>query len=229
MAFTLTLEQFQGPLDLLLQLIEEDHLDISTVSLAKVSESYVAHLEQMPETATGDIADFLVVAARLLYLKSQLLLPPEEKEWEDNTLEEQLRLYKRFVDAAHELEKTFGSGEMVSYRESPPRSFGFAPPREVTGNVLANVMHQIIGIHTRTRKIIERVSIQKVISIEESIARIRAVLATGKKILFRELLGRNADRATRIVHFLALLELVKQHHIHLNQTGLFTDIHIRAV
>lgn len=229
MVFNIKLEQYQGPLDVLLALIEGSEVDITNVALAKVTESYVAYLEKMPETATGEIADFLVVAARLLYLKSELLLPEEEKEPEDHSLEEQLRLYKRFMDAAHDLEKTFASNQQAYYRDTPPLTGEFIPPKEVTGNLLAQVMGQIIGIHTRTRKIVERVSIQKVISIEESIARIRAVLQTGKRVLFHQLFGKNADRGIRIVHFLALLELVKQHHVRINQPGLFKEIHITAV
>lgn len=230
MIFQARLEQFQGPLDVLLQLIEKDDLDISKVSLANVTEDYLAYVEQLDASRTAEIADFLVIAARLVYLKSKLLLPEEIGEEEDGTaLEDQLRLYKRFMDAAYELEGRYGSGMIAYFRESVPLTGEFVEPKGVTDRLLEQVMQRLVGVHTKRREIMERVQMANGISIEESIARIRALLEGSKRFAFHHLLGKNADRAERIVHFLALLELVKQRHVRVMQKSLFEEIQIVAV
>lgn len=229
MIFETRLEQFQGPLDVLLQLIEKEDLDISSVSLANVTEDYLAYVEQLDASRTAEIADFLVIAARLVYLKSKLLVPDEIEEEEGIALEDQLRLYKRFMEAARELEARYGSGFTAYVRETAPLIGEFVEPKGVNASILEQVMRQLVGIHAKRRAIVERMDITNVISIEESIARIRALLDTGKRFTFRNLIRRDADRAERIVHFLALLELVKQQHVRVSQRALFDDIHIMAV
>lgn len=228
MIFQARVEQFQGPLDVLLQLIEKEDLDISKVSLANVTEDYLAYVEQLDASRTAEIADFLVIAARLVYLKSKLLVPDEIEEEEGIALEDQLRLYKRFMEAARELEWRYGSGFTAYVRETAPLIGEFVEPKGVNASILEQVMRQLVGIHAKRRAIVERMDITNTISIEESIARIRALLDTGKRFTFRNLIRRDADRAERIVHFLALLELVKQRHVRVTQKSLFDEIQIAA-
>ena len=229
MIFETSLGQFRGPLDVLLQLIEKEDLDISKVSLAKVTEEYLAYVEKLDASRTAEIADFLVIAARLVYLKSKLLVPDEAPEEEGVALEDQLRLYKKFMDAARELEARYESGCTAYAREMTPLTGEFVEPKGVTASILEQVMQQLIGVHTKRRVMVERMDITDTISIEESIARIRAFLGAGKRFTFQHLLRRGADRAEHIVHFLALLEMVKQRHVRVSQRALFDDIHIMAV
>lgn len=224
--FCAKLEQFQGPLDVLLQLIEKDDLDISKVSLANVTEEYLAYVERLDASHTAEIADFLVIAARLVYLKSKLLVPDEIEEEDGIALEDQLRLYKRFMDAAQELEGRYVSGMAAYFRETVPLTGEFVEPKGVTDTLLEQVMQRLVGVYAKRREIIERAPVVNGISIEESIARIRALLEGGKRFAFHHLLGKNADRAERIVHFLALLELVKQRHVRVMQKSLFDEIQI---
>lgn len=228
MIFQARVEQFQGPLDVLLQLIEKEDVDISRVSLANVTEDYLAYVEQLDASRTAEIADFLVIAARLVYLKSKLLVPDEIEEEEGIALEDQLRLYKRFMEAARELEGRYGSGFTAYVRETAPLIGEFVEPKGVNASILEQVMRQLVGIHAKRRAIVERMDITNVISIEESIARIRALLDTGKRFTFRNLIRRDADRAEHIVHFLALLELVKQRQVRVMQKSLFDEILIAA-
>ncbi|MEK7102326.1 MAG: segregation/condensation protein A, partial [Patescibacteria group bacterium] len=102
-------------------------------------------------------------------------------------------------------------------------------PKGVTDRLLEQVMQRLVGVHTKRRAIMERVQMANGISIEESISRIRALLEGSKRFAFHHLLGKNADRAERIVHFLALLELVKQRHVRVMQKALFEEIQIAAV
>ncbi|OGL88923.1 hypothetical protein A3H75_02720 [Candidatus Uhrbacteria bacterium RIFCSPLOWO2_02_FULL_51_9] len=229
MIFHAKLEQFQGPLDLLLQLIEKEDLDISKVALASVTEEYLAYVEHLPAQRTAEIADFLVIAARLVYLKSKLLVPDETPEEEGIALEDQLRLYKKFMEAARDVEQRF-AGTAVSFIRDVPSAVGeFVPPKGVSGSLLEQVMQRLIGVHTKRREIVERVSNTQTLSIEESFARIYAVLERSKRIAFGALLSKNADIAERVVHFLALLELAKQRKVTLHQRSLFHEIHIAAV
>lgn len=230
MIFQARVEQFQGPLDVLLQLIEKEDLDISRVSLANVTEDYLAYVEQLDASRTAEIADFLVIAARLVYMKSKLLLPEETFDEDDSvSLEDQLRLYKRFMDAAGELEARYGSGDHAYFRETTPFTGEFVEPRNVTRALLLHIMGQLVGIHTKRRQITESVSLVPTISVEDSIGRIRSLLEASKRFSFHHLFGKNADRAERIVHFLALLELVKQRHVRVTQKSLFDEIQIAAV
>jgi len=96
------IEDFEGPLDLLLQLIEKQKMDINQISLAKVTEQYIHFIESSDGISPGELADFLVIAAKLLLIKSRSLLPYLESEDEDSgfELEKQLKMYKLFAEAA---------------------------------------------------------------------------------------------------------------------------------
>lgn len=228
--FSITLKKFSGPLDLLLQLIEKEDLDVSEVALAEVTEKYLDYVEKLDESRTDEIADFLVIAARLVYIKSRLLLPADEDaEIDEICLEDQLRAYKRFVDAARLLEQRYLDNQVIFFRYAPAFTGEFLPPKKISMSVLEQVMRQIVAVHSKRKQATQTMATQAVISLEESVARIRTALKSGKPILFADLLGKKADRAESVVHFLALLELVKQHRIELKQKALFQDIHITRV
>ena len=107
MAFTVSLPLFNGPLDLLLRLIEKRELDISQLALASVTEEYIQQIDQLaPEQAPDEIAEFLVVAAKLLLIKSSLLLPAdpvEEEEELGDDLAQSLARYRQYKQVASEL------------------------------------------------------------------------------------------------------------------------------
>src|SRR3989344_5157057 len=100
------LEQFEGPLDLLLQLIEQQELDITTVSLAKVTDQYLQYLEELERIVPEEVADFLLVASKLIYLKSKYLLPDlaVADEQDSGDLERQLKMYRQFYEASKVME-----------------------------------------------------------------------------------------------------------------------------
>src|SRR3989344_4119781 len=97
MHYTFKLEEFEGPLELLLKLIEDEKLDITTISLAKVSDQYLAYIKNEEELPSEEVADFLVVAAKLIYVKSKYLLPALQLEEEDGEdLEQQLKIFREY-------------------------------------------------------------------------------------------------------------------------------------
>lgn len=224
--FTVQTEQFQGPLDVLLGLIEKEDLDISELSLSAVTDPYLAYVERLDDSQTSEIADFLVVAAKLVWIKSKRMLPRVEIEDQEQSLEDQLRAYKRFVDAAAHLEQLFVSDHVSYLRQKAPLTGTFTPPKHISGGVLEQVMQSIVAASAKKKAVVERIRVEKVISIEQSIAKIRSMLSVGKKMRFSKLMKKSAPKGERIVHFLALLELVKQRQISLNQGAHFDDIHI---
>ena len=104
MPYTIKIQKFEGPLDLLLQLIEQEELDITEISLAHITEQYLEYLATIEELYPDELADFLVVATKLLLIKSHMLLPELTLEDEDEeSLTRQLQLYKKYVEAARRL------------------------------------------------------------------------------------------------------------------------------
>ncbi len=125
--YSVNLPVFEGPLDLLLRLIEQEQLDITTVALAQVTDQFLEHLERIPEKPAAELAGFLVVAAKLLQIKSEALLPrpPEREPGEEDPAEalaRQLLLYRQFKEAASELAEREKAGMRTFLRltHEPP-------------------------------------------------------------------------------------------------------------
>ena len=139
---SVTLEQFEGPMDLLLNMIEGKKLDISDISLADVCDQYVHYIEaHTHEISPDELADFLVIASRLLMLKVRLLLPylvPEEEE-DEASLEQQLKMYKLYYDAARELGNRDNGMPIMFLRCAPrmPIHKEFKPDERITLDFLA--------------------------------------------------------------------------------------------
>jgi len=227
------LKRFEGPLDLLLQLIEQEKLDITTIALAEVTEQYIKTLQAAGNAIrVEELADFLVVAARLLLIKSRALLP--FLEWEDEEsgeeLTAQLRMYREYVEAMKALQKMLGKNNISFAREKlltvdAPR---FQPPETLTAKVLANFFEAIIrGVQPQLNLPTEIV--KRTISIEEKINEIRQRVFSAATTRFSEVLAGAKDRTDVIVSFLALLELMKQRIITVHQDNAFEDIMIEKV
>lgn len=223
--------QFEGPLDILLRLIEQEELDITQVALAQVCESYLAHLAQVDERSPEDVADFLVIAAKLLYLKSLVLLPEAaDDEADDATgLAEQLRIYRAFVAAAEGIAERFApTPVMFASARNPVAKPSFLPPPRLTAGALAAAMADVVAeLEPIVR--IPRAKIGRVISIEDRIAEIRTLIAERKGATLQEILHGRAGVGERIVSFLAILELVRQGAAHASQRERFAPITIEQV
>lgn len=132
------IEKFQGPLNLLLQLIEKEEMDIAEVSLAKIADQYIEYIKITDKISPDDMADFLVVAARLLLIKSKALLPylcAGEEEEEIKELENQLKMYKEFLEAAKGVDFLLGKKKFMFGREFNRKLIlnnlnFFSPPRK---------------------------------------------------------------------------------------------------
>src|SRR3990172_11499419 len=142
MAFAVKLDKFEGPLDLLLELIEAAKLDISQISLAKATDEYLRRLQENPQIPPEELADFLVVASRLLYIKSRLLLPFLDLGDEESggDLESQLKIYKEYLDASRVITAMIGKRRFLFVHEKLPHiEIGFAPPKKLNSDQLAEL------------------------------------------------------------------------------------------
>ncbi len=220
-------DTFEGPLDLLLQLVEQEKLPIDQVSLSQVTDQYVEHLEHH-EIPKEELADFLVVAARLLLLKSRILLPQVDLGLDEEglSLEDQLRMYKEFAEAAKRIEAGIRLKRFTFPREKAPLQAGiFSPPRSLTTERLAEVFRETLrSIESVVR--LPKAAVERAISIQEKIGHISALLAAQGEVSFASLVRASGSATEVVVSFLALLELVKQRLVRVSQDELFTDITI---
>lgn len=223
-------EQFSGPLDLLLQLIQNNKLDITTVALSEVTEQYLHYLDSLEEKNAEDLADFLVIATRLLLIKSKNLLPQLLPDDDDGpTLEAQLRLYKMFVDVSKKVNTLWLRPAHAVFRvESPRKAVGFIPPANATLEALHTSMVQLVN-RLRPPKALPETRIDRTVSIKEKIDTIRRLLQKSKHIGFHDVVSEARNRTEVIVTFLAILELMKQRFVALEQEDSFGDIVISPI
>ena len=226
----LTEHEFSGPLDVLLTLIQDQKLSISEVSLSKVTEQYLEYLDRLEEKKPEEMVDFLVIAARLLLMKSRALLPlvfPEEEEGPD--LAEQLRLYQMFVSASRALNQRWGTTARSYERLEPlhPLIHPVAP-----GNMtLASVHESMLQLVRRLKppKPLPETHMDKTVSLKEKIDYIRRLISSKTSVHFSALLNDAHNKTEVIVSFLALLELVKQKALFVHQDTAFADIVLKRV
>ena len=231
-AYQVSTPVYEGPLDLLLQLIERAELDITRLALAQVTDQYLAHLRSLQERAAEDVSAFLVIAAKLLQIKSEALLPrpPVREAGEEDpgeALARQLLAYKRYKEIAQTLEARQAAGLRTYLR--------LAPPPKVEGKLdLSGFTIQDLAeaaraafIHADNRPELKTVVAPPRITIRDRIRHIVTQIKTGQRTSFSRLLGKRRTRLEVVVTFLAMLELIKRRFLQAEQETLFGDIELR--
>lgn len=239
-AYAVSLPVFEGPLDLLLQLIERQELEISEVSLVAVTDQYLKQIEQMEEVDPGALADFLVIASRLVYIKSRSLLPqprpPGEDDEDDDAgdaLVRQLLEYRQFKQVAAQLRQREESGLRVYLRVAPsPDLTRRLDLSSVNMDKLYAALHEVLK-RIPAAPAIPRVKTYA-ITVAEQIENVRRLMAPSlaaglplradRAVTFADLLSQSVTRLEVIVTFLAVLELIKQQEIEFFQDGTFGEI-----
>jgi len=228
MSFELKMEEFAGPLQILLDLIEQQEMDITEVSLATVTDDYLKYVDQ-GDVPAEELADFLVIASRLLYIKSQAILPDltiDEEEGDD--LAEQLRMYKKFVEASKVIEQMYAAHQVMYRRERPVKQVkDFAPPQKLKVDFLETAMRGLLK-KLEPFLALQKASLRKVTSVQERIKNIHTAIMDRAMFSFSEITG-SGSKVDVITNFLALLELVKQQIVNVSQHNLFDDINIKRV
>jgi segregation and condensation protein A len=229
--YQVDLPMFQGPLDLLLHLIEQEELDITKVALAQVTDGYLAYLAVLQEVEAEFLTDFLVIAAKLLLIKSQALLPKpppslaaEEEEDLGEQLARQLLAYKRYKEAAQTLRQREEAGLRTFVRVAPPPKI---EPRlsldDVSLDDLIVAVQQALAIRPADAPVDEVIS-PVTVTIGQQMALIQDELAAQREVSFHHLLRQASSRLEVIVTLLAVLELIKQYAIDVRQEVPFGDI-----
>jgi segregation and condensation protein A len=234
--YQVQLPAFKGPLDLLLHLIEQQELDITTIALAQVTDQYLAYLQLLQETRPDDLTAFLTVAARLLLLKSRALLPQPPKELEETEevgedLVRQLREYRQFRQMAQFLQDRDENTMHMFPRELPISKLvaGWQPKADLSGTTLDDLTAALTALLEEQEDQDAGFAVPlQTVTINSRIARIRASLRTQQKLTFESLLDDKSSIVEIIVTLLALLEMIRDGQVSVRQETLFGDILILA-
>lgn len=233
--YKISTEVYEGPLDLLLQLIEQAELDITKLSLAKVTDQYLVHLRSLSNRDPVEVSAFLVIAAKLVLIKSTILLPSidngdqEEEEDIGDQLARQLIEYKKYKDIALWLNNRQKSKLQCYYRVgAPPKYREVLDITDLKADDLVEILLRIFFENENFTPLSEVVTITT-LTIKNKIKEIIQYFKTSQHNEFSTLLGENPTRLNLVVTFLALLELIKHHTIQASQETLFGNISLESV
>lgn len=230
--FTIKTQVFEGPLDLLLSLIEKRKLFINDIALAQVADAFIEHIKQFERFPLADSANFILIASTLLLIKSKSLLPQltltEEEEQGIHDLETRLKIYQRIKDASRHISERFGKEMIFLPEQSRPQMSVFSPHPSMSLDNLTLAIRTIIQ-NLPKKEVIQKAIVKQVLSLEEVISSLTSRISAGLKMSFKEFTSSHrAEKVNVIVSFLAMLELVKQGVIHVNQEQTFGDIHMET-
>lgn len=234
MSYAVDLPSFQGPLDLLLRLIEREELDITTIALARVADHYLAHVRSLEAPEPQALAEFVSLAARLLLIKSRALLPrpnppqvPQAADQDAEALAAQLREYRRYKQAAADLRAWYEAERQMFARVAPAPSL---PPPPLPTHT--HSLTELIGAIQRRLHLAlpldepRPLSLTPRLTVSDVTARVHALLARRAWFSFDDLFGITVTREDVIVTFWTILELLKRQAIILQQDDLFGTISI---
>jgi len=230
--YTVQLEIFEGPLDLLLHLIRQQEIDIYLVPIAQITDQYLKYLEMMKDLNITVAGDFLVMAATLIHIKSGMLLPAEpgsqmaeEVEQSRNELVERLLEHEKFKQAAQMLYER----ETVELCVWPPEDNEFEDGEKEL--ISANVFDLVSAFHRMVERYKDQIVMEiknEAVTLEQQIKEIRRLLKVQGEFLFSLFFQKKVSRLHLAVTFFALLELARLREVRLVQKGLFEDIRILA-
>ncbi len=228
--FSIQIGTFEGPLDLLLQLIEKRKLHISDISLSKVTDDYIQFLQYSDSIPKKDMAEFLVIASTLMVIKSEALIPglatniPEEDSTED--LKRRLNLYQYLKNLTDKLKPAFSHRRMFSRPLKKKVVIFFNPTPEINQNNIHLAVKNLIG----TLPVIKQnpeVAIKKVLSLHEVMDTLMTKLQNSLSVKFSQKVPVDkVEKINIIMTFIGLLELVKNGLIKVSQNENFSDIDI---
>lgn len=232
-AYHVRTKVFDGPLDLLLALIEKRKLLINDIALSEVTDDYLKYIENQQELPVAKTAQFVLVGSTLLLIKSKSLLPvlslTEEEQDSIVDLEYRLKLFDRY--------KTIARGLVTQYKKTPLRSkrkvkkheATFSPDENMTTETLHEAIHTVIQNLPEKKQSLPSTVVQKVVSLEDMIDTLSDRINSSMKVSFRHF-SSNAPggKVSVIVSFLAMLELVRQGMIRVEQEAQFSDIEMHA-
>ncbi len=234
-----TLPIFEGPLDLLLYLIKKDEVDIYDVEIGRITGQYLSYLEAMQDLDLEIAGEFLVMASNLVYLKSRTLLPVDQQAAEENAEEDdprwdlirQLVEYKKFKEAAGDLEQREALQELIYRRKAAPPVALISevpiPGSELGRVTMLDLIHAFQKVLERARqKAGFREIYEERFTVADKIEHILDVMARAERVVFSSLFQEMTSRSEIVVTFLALLELIRLKHLRVIQPDPLGEIEI---
>lgn len=225
--YTVKTTVFEGPLDLLLDLVTKRKLFVNDVSLSQVTDDFMHYIESHEEFPIGESAEFIVVASTLMLIKSRSLLPmiklTDEEEESIHDLENRLVIYARVKELASGLKNIFG--KQIIFEKTPSKNppIVFSPDSKTdTKNILLALERVLQSLPKK--EVLPKVLVKKVISLEEMIERLADRISKANKINFKDFHATKGaltyeKKVSIIIGFLAMLELVKRGAIRVTQEG----------
>ncbi|MEE1250430.1 MAG: segregation/condensation protein A [Lachnospiraceae bacterium] len=246
MGISVKLEVFEGPLDLLLHLLEKNKVNIYDIPIVEITEQYMEYIREMKRQDLNIMSEFLVMAATLLDIKSKMLLPRQEETEEEETedpraeLVQQLLEYKMYKCISYELKDRQMDAERILFKEPtiPEEVAAYEEPvdlKELVGDVTLKKLNQIFqSVIAKQENKIDPIrskfgKIEKEeVSLNDKMLYLEAYAMQHKKFSFRSLLEAQSSKMEIIVTFLAILELMKVGKISIYQENAFDDIEIES-
>ena len=229
--YTVRLENFEGPLDLLLHLIKQEEVDIWDIPIARITEQYLEYLKMFEELDINPASEFIVMAATLIYIKSRLLLPPDPDKTEEEEVEDP---HRELVYQLLEHQKFKNAAQMLYSKETVENSVWPHPPVEIRQEEDEVLDVTIFDLVSAFKHIVERIEAfsglevkRESFTIEEKIDELRQMLLVRGEIKFSTYLSKGLSRQHIIVIFLAILELARLREIRFLQKKIFGEIYIR--
>lgn len=233
--YTIKLDAFEGPMDLLMHLIEKNKIDIYDIPIAELTEQYMEYLSKFKEFNIEIASEFLVMAATLLQIKSRILLPKVKKEAaiEDETdprqeLVDRLLEYRRFKEVSAVLDQLAKEQEKFFFRAPTDLPIAHLPPENMDVDLLWQAFQTVLEAQLpQTVSLVRR----EQFSVQDKMADILLLLTQKRPeegIRFVDAFIRSGTKSEAIVTFLALLELIKLKRVYVKQIQAFSDIYIKS-
>lgn len=227
--FSIQTPSYQGPFELVLDLIQERKLLVNELSLASITDDFITHVRAQDAFPVEATANFIQIAATLLLIKSKSLIPDlslsEEEQHDVDDLKRRLEAYERVREAARELARIYGRRMLFSAGEQEPEPT-FAPSRDLSKEALAEALARVLSAREAVEELPEA-RVRPMITIEEMMDRLRDRVQSALTLSFKDFAGSAKEKVEVIVSFLALLELVKQGAVGVEQHQAYGDIRIQ--
>jgi len=226
--FTIKTDSYQGPFELVLDLIEARKLLVNDLALATITEDFIQHVRAQEAFPVEETANFIQLAATLLLIKSKSLIPDltltEEETGDIDDLKRRLEAYEKVREATRELARIYGKKLMLPAGFRAPEPF-FSPARDLSTGALAEALARVLAAREAVEELPEA-RVKPMISIEEVMDDLAKRVQSAMTLSFRDFAGDKKEKVEVIVSFLALLELVKQGAVAAEQYEQHGDIRI---
>lgn len=231
--YKIKLENFEGPLDLLVHLIDKNKMDIYDINLSEITDQYIEYINEMEKMNLEVTSEFLVMASTLLYLKSKNLLPNQENDEQELTEEELLQRiidYKKYKEITKMLKEMYQNSNTVIFKtpeqiELPKQKLEKEYKKEIIVEIYADIIERSAERLNKNAKNIEKIAITETYTVAEKVKVMFKELLHNKKFVFNRLFpSKKCSRPEIVTAFSGLLELSRRNKVLTSQPELFGDI-----